>query len=263
MSTGERLAAFGLALPEGHTLASLEDRPQLRQPIDRLSSSVWPEFMHHDEVVDANWDHLHEDFASMQCGLFDPAGRLVAVLRCAPLAWDGTDEGLPDSWDDQFLRTMAGLAPGAPPADTLGALLIAVRKDRRGSGYSGVMVSAMRAIARSCGHRSLIACVRPTGKEPYALIPIERYATWTRSDGLPVDPWIRLHVRLGGRVVRGAPRAMTIRGTVAEWREWTGLAMPESGEYLPAGAMAPVMIDVAADSGVLHDPGVWVVHELA
>jgi hypothetical protein len=51
VSTGERLAAFGLTLPEGHTLVSLEDRPHLRRPIGRLSASVWPEFMHHDEVV--------------------------------------------------------------------------------------------------------------------------------------------------------------------------------------------------------------------
>lgn len=263
MTAAERLAAHGLALPPGHAFVTVEERPDLRGPIGRLGASVWPEFMLHDAVVDANWHHLWDAFASTQGCLLDERGEMVAVLHSAPLAWDGTDDGLPDGWDDQLLRSVASLAAGAPPADTLGALMIAVRGDRQGSGYAGVMLSALRALAWERGHRALIACVRPTGKAPYALIPIEQYAHWTRDDGLPLDPWIRLHVRLGGRVVRGVPRSMTMRGTPAEWREWTGLAMPGSGDYLPAGAAAPVHLDVDADEGVYFDPNVWVVHDLA
>jgi GNAT superfamily N-acetyltransferase len=262
VTLGDRLAASGLALPPGHRLVSLEDDPSLRRAMGRLNGDAWPEFMLQDAVVDEHWHHLFDDWAATQACLFDAAGELVANLNSAPLAWDGTDDGLPDGWDDQLLRSVAGLAPGAPPADTLGAIQIVVRPDRQGTGLAGVMVGAMRAIAAARGYRALIACVRPTGREPYALVPIERYAHWTRADGLPVDPWIRLHVRLGGRVVRGVPASMTMRGTVAEWREWTGLELPESGEYLPRGAAAPVRIDLDADEGVYHDPNAWVVHRL-
>jgi hypothetical protein len=263
MTAGERLAAHGLVLPEGHAFLTLDERPDLRREASFLGGSVWPEFMLHDEVVDRHWRHLWDAFASTQGCLFDPAGDLVAVMHSAPLAWDGTDEGLPDGWDDQLERSVAGLEPGAPRADTLGALMIAVRPDRQGGGLSGVMLGAMRALARARGDRAVIACVRPTGKEPHADVPIEAYAHWTRDDGLPVDPWIRLHVRLGGRVVRGVPRSMTMRGTVAEWRAWTGLPLEASGSYVPAGAAAPVTIDLDADEGVYHDPNVWVVHDLA
>jgi GNAT superfamily N-acetyltransferase len=259
----ERLAPHGLALPPGHSLVSLGERLSLGDEMGRFGAAVWPEFMRQDPVANANWDHLYEDFAATQACLFDERGEMVATLHSAPLAWDGTDAGLPGGWDDQLLRSVAGLAPGGLPADTLGAIMIAVREDRRGSGLAGVMLNAMRALARSRGDRALIACVRPTGKEPYALIPIERYALWKRADGLPVDPWIRLHVRLGGRVVRGVPQSMTMRGSVAEWEAWTGLVIPDSGIYLPAGAAAPVSIDVEADTGVYHDPNVWVVHDLA
>ena len=62
----------------------------------------------------------------------------------------------------------------------------------------------MRANARLHGLRRLIACVRPTLKDRYPLVPIERYLEWRRDDGLPFDPWIRLHVRLGGRIARAA-----------------------------------------------------------
>src|SRR4029453_12275874 len=96
---------------------------------------------------------------------------------------------------------------------------------------SGTMVLAMRAAARDAGYRAVIACVRPTDKERYPLTSIESYARWTRAHGLPFDPWIRLHARLGGRIVRAAPEAMVVRGSVADWESWTGMAFPESVSF--------------------------------
>jgi GNAT superfamily N-acetyltransferase len=261
LSLGERLAAHGLRLPAGHTLVSVEERPELRGPLGDLNVSVWPEFMLHDPVAGALWDRLFSDFAAFQGCLFDAAGDLVAGLNSAPLAWDGTDGGLPDGWDEQFRWSVDGVAGGVQP-DALGALQIVVRPDRQGSGYSGVMVGAMLANAAMYGFRALIACVRPTGKADHPLVPIEEYARWTRDDGLPADPWIRLHVRLGGRVVRASPASMRIEGTVADWRAWTALDFPASGDYVPEGAAAPVTIDLAADRGLYLDPNVWIVHQV-
>ena len=261
MTTGERLAPFGLRVPALHRLVSIAERPSLWYPMGGVNVSAWPEFMLHDAVVDANWHHLLDDFASYQQCLLDGDGEIVACLNSAPLAWDGTDDGLPEGWDDQMERTVAGVASGRPP-DTLGALQIVVRPDRRGAGYAGVMIGAMRANARRHGFRAVIACVRPTGKEPFAHEPIDRYARRTRADGLPEDPWIRLHVRLGGRIVRGSPASMRIEGTLDEWREWTGLPFDASGDVVPAGAAAPVTIDVEAGRAVYLDPNVWIVHDL-
>ena len=125
------------------------------------------------------------------------------------------------------------------------------------------LTAAMRANARDHGFDGVIACVRPTDKHRYPLIPIDRYAFWTNPDGEPFDAWIRLHVRLGGRIVRGCPEAMTIPGTVSEWETWTGLSFPGSGSYIVPFAAAPVEIDREADTGLYHDPNVWVVHALA
>jgi hypothetical protein len=49
-------------------------------------------------------------------------------------------------------------------------------------------------------------------------VPMDEYVAWTRADGLPTDPWLRVHVRAGGRVVRVAPHSMTITGTLDDWR---------------------------------------------
>jgi GNAT superfamily N-acetyltransferase len=259
-TTGERLVPHGLALPAGHTLLSVADRRSLWDPLCELNSSAWPELMLHDPVASRHWDRLAADFAAFQMGLHDAEGELIAGLNSAPLPWDGTLEGLPSGWDDQLTRTVAAFDAGVPP-DTLGALQVVVRPDHRGRGYAARMIEAMRATTAQLGLRALIACVRPTEREPYALIPIDRYARWVRADGLPVDAWIRLHVRLGGRVVRAVEDAMHIEGSVADWRAWTELAMPESGSYLPPGVGAPVLVDLAADRGVYRDPGAWVIHD--
>ena len=102
MTAGQRLAAHGLVLPEGHVLDTVDERPDLERPMGVLGASVWPEFMLHDAVVDANWHHLWEAFAATQACLFDAVGEMVAVLHSSPLAWDGTDDGLPEGWDDQL-----------------------------------------------------------------------------------------------------------------------------------------------------------------
>ena len=176
-----------------------------------------------------------------------------------PLAWDGTDDGLPEGWREQILRSVADL-DGGHADDTLGAMQIAMRGDVRGAGLSGTMVGAMRAAARAAGYRAVIACVRPTWKERYPLIPIEQYARWTRDDGLPFDPWMRLHARLGARIVRASPRAMIVKGSVADWESWTGMAFPGFGRYVVPQATQPVAIDRDRDEGVYYDQNVWMIH---
>jgi len=247
--------------PPGHRIVTLAERPDLWEPMGRHNMSAWPEFMLHDDVVDEHWHHLLDSWPGFQFVLLDGDDRIAAAGNSAPLPWDGTEAGLPDGWDEQMLRSVERLATGTP-ANTLGALQIVVAHDRRGGSLSRVMVEQMREIGRAHGHRALIACVRPTLKDGYPLVPIERYARWTRADGLPFDPWIRVHVRAGGQIVRPSPRSMTIAGPVAEWEDWSSMALPESGDYVVPGAAAPVHVDREADRATYHDPNVWVVHRL-
>ncbi len=248
-------------LPAGFSLVSYVERPDLVQLAGSFNGSVWPEFMLHDAVVQEHWHLLDDTLPEYQLILLDGEGQIVATNNSAPLAWDGTDAGLPDGWDRQFERTARDLERGAP-VNTLGAIQIVVDPARRGTGLAGVMIKAMKANARAHGFRKLIACVRPTEKDRYPLTPIERYAFWTRPDGEPFDAWVRLHVRLGARIVRGSPRAMTMRGRVADWERWTGMAFPDTGDYILPFAAAPIRIDRVADKGVYFDPNIWVVHEV-
>ena len=252
---------FDLELPPGFTLVSYVERPDLIDPADRFNGSVWPEFMLQDAEADKYWHLLDTAFAEYQLVLLDAEGRIAATNNSAPIAWDGTDAGLPDGWDRQFEQSALELERGTEP-NTLGALQIVVDPARRGSGLAGTMIQAMRANARAHGFGHVIACVRPTDKHLYPLTPIERYATWTRPDGEPLDAWIRLHVRLGARISRPSPNSMTIRGPVADWERWTGLSFPESGPYVLPVATNPIEIDRERDEGVYRDANVWVIHTI-
>jgi GNAT superfamily N-acetyltransferase len=243
-------------------LVTLAERPELSDPLGDHNGAAWPEYMLQDPVASRLWHHLDEDFAAWQLLLLDPDDRIAVAGNSAPLAWDGTEEGLPAGWDDQFERTVAGLRTGVVP-NTLGAMQVVVAPDRKGEGLAGRMVSLFRERARAAGFGALIACVRPTDKHRYPLTPIERYAAWTRADGLPFDAWIRLHARLGARLARPEPRSMTITGSLEEWERWTALAFPESGEYVLPFATNPVLVDRAADRVVYHDANVWMIHDLA
>jgi hypothetical protein len=121
----------------------------------------------------------------------------------------------------------------------------------------------MAALARRAGLGGLIAPVRPSWKERYPLAPIERYALWRRADGLPFDPWLRVHVRLGGEILRPEPESLRITGSVSEWETWTEMAFPESGSYVFPHGLAPVRIDRERDTGAYWEPNVWVRHALS
>jgi hypothetical protein len=65
------------------------------------------------------------------------------------------------------------------------------------------------------------------------------FASWTRPDGLSIDPWIRAHQRMGATILAPAARSMVISGTVTEWESWTDMVFPEPGSYIVPDAPGP------------------------
>ena len=49
-------------------------------------------------------------------------------------------------------------------------------------------------------------------------------------------------------------------GTVAEWEGWTGMAFPESGDYVIPDGLSLLRIDGQTDQGVYQEPNVWMRH---
>lgn len=224
------------------------------------SESVWPEYNLHGDELNRWWEHLDEELPEFQFVLYDGTHDLVvAEGHTGPLQWDGSDETLPAGIDAVIEQIFTQVRAGGP-LNTLCALAAESPREGRARGLATQLLDAMRGIAEDRGLEHFVAPVRPSLKERYPLTSIERYVRWRREDGQLFDPWMRVHERLGARVATPLPRSMRITGTVQEWESWTGMAFPESGDYVFPEGLALVHIDRIADRGSYWEPNVWMVH---
>jgi hypothetical protein len=240
---------------------TLAERPDLESAMWNMGND-WPEFMRHDPFGTIFFGRLPEVFPEYQQLLLDDDDRVLGKVNAIPFPWDGTDEGLPeDGWDDVlqygFSSQRRGIRPTA--VSLLEARLV---PELLGGGLSRAMLDAMAARVVGAGMHDLFGPVRPTHKHLEPHRPMADYAFATREDGLPVDPWLRVHVRMGGRIVAVASLSMVIPGTLATWREWTGLPFDASGDVVVPAACNPVQVSVEHDHAVYVEPNVWVHHDL-
>ena len=234
-----------------------EERPELWEDARSLFGGVWPEYNNHGNHTGKYFGALIPRHARFQVLLHDrELDRVVARGRSIPFRWDGSLEDLPAGIDAVGLRAVDEPLP--PPA--LSALAAEVAADQQGQGLSHLVIEAMAATARTSNLAPLVAPVRPSWKDRYPLTPIDRYAGWMRPDGLPFDPWLRVHARLGATVLRSEPRSLQIEAPVGEWERWTEMTFPEDGEYVFPFGLAPLL--VREGSGAYWEPNVWMLHEL-
>lgn len=245
------------------SITTLAERPHLIPHADQMRDT-WPEFMRHDPIANALLEHVVPMFPHLCVVATDAQGAVVARgLAVAFRLWLPSRNGvLPaDGWD----RVLAWAVRDNlhdEPVDAVSALEIAVVPSMLGRGLSARILDAMRTATSRAGLTALVAPVRPSAKHQAPRLSMSDYLQRTRPDGLPEDPWLRVHLRMGARVDRIAPVSMVIAGALAEWRAWTGVPFDTDGATEVPGALAPVQVDVANDHAVYVEPNVWVRHQL-
>ena len=239
---------------------SLAERPDLVDAFWSIAGD-WPTFMLQDPVSDRAYEAVVTAFPELHLVVMDGE---VAVARLHAVPFAGRADDLPPrGWDRALQRAEWMVAAGERPDLTTISLIEArVAPHRRGEGLSGGLLGQARWRFAELGCRDLFGPVRPTRKWLEPWVGAEEYARRVRPDGLPADPWLRAHARLGGRIVQVAPLSMTIPGTLAQWRAWTGLPFDTDGAVEVPGALAPVHVDLANDHAVYVEPNVWVHHDL-
>ena len=233
------------------------ERPELANRL--LTAPDWPRFLGHAPALLQYRAKIIDVFAATHLVALDEEGLTAGDGLAAPLMWDGTIKGLPEGWDAALERAVREYEEGVQPT-ALTLVAVEVLPSYRGQGVAGLILRAMCKRAAALGLANVIAPVRPTLKERYPLIPMERYVHWLRGDGSPFDPWLRTHWRMGAEVLAVAPRSMTITGTVAEWEDWARMQFPESERYVVPGALDVVTIDRERDLGEYVEPNVWMLH---
>jgi hypothetical protein len=236
------------------TVTDLQQRSDLTEQVRAIDSQAWPEFMYHGEVWRCCWNSLFDTFAPFQIAGVNDSGRVLGVGH--------TIEGLPSSWDATFQLAVDNYEQGIAP-NALAGISVVVPPDAQGQGISVRVLQAMKDIAARQDFASVIVPVRPVLKSLYVLTPMERYARWARDDGLPFDPWLRTHCKIGGEIVGIASESKVVEGTVAEWEEWAAMRFPESGKYIVHGALDVVHIDYERNTGRYAEPNVWLHHRIS
>ncbi|TCC19914.1 N-acetyltransferase [Kribbella sindirgiensis] len=241
-------------------ITTLAERPEYLERMYEFADA-WPAFMHNDPIGNAFMGQVPVHFPD-QCVVATEHGELVAHGRSIPFVFpDEHRTALPSGgWDRVLHWGFHDLRNDRTP-NVSSALEILIRPSHLGRGLSHDMLAAMRQAVKAKGHSVLYAPVRPNGKTDVHQ-PMTEYIELLRADGLPEDPWLRVHVKAGGKIVEVAPRSMVIAGTLDEWREWTGLPFDTSGDVVVPKALVPVHVDVAHNHAVYVEPNVWVRHDL-
>ena len=204
---------------------------------------------------------LLDELPKYQCALYDDENdSALAEGHTGPLAWNGDTARLSDGMYVHALGASCRVvAPGAPstPCAHWPRRSFPTARQR---GLAAELLGGMRELARRQGLRLMIAPVRPSWKERYPLTAIERYIAWRREDGELLDPWMRLHERLGARVATALPLHAPHRHDRRLAGGGPAWPSPESGDYVFPHGLTPVTIDCDADVGTYYEPNVWMVH---
>jgi GNAT superfamily N-acetyltransferase len=238
-------------------IVTLGERPELA---DADFPNVWPEFLFHDAVPEALYEHLVAVYADFCLVALDGG---VPVAKACAFPFTGDLAHLPDGGYDAVLLTAAADHLAGRRGNLVGAVEVAVQVDRRGTGLSALMLSAVRRNAARLGFADLVVALRPNHKHRSAETSLEWYVRQTRDDGLPTDPWLRTHIRAGGEILDVAKFSMTVIDTLERWRKWTGLPFDQNGSVLVPEALVPVHCDLANDRAVYIEPNIWIRHRLS
>jgi len=241
-------------------IVTLAERPDLLPLVTSFEDDDVAEFLYHDAISDTVFVDLigqHPDFTIMA---LDRATGAPAAMTCTMPFTPGPDDSLPAGGYDAVLLSAVSDTLCGRRGPMVAALFAVVRQDLRGTGISPRMLTAARDNSARLGYSSLVIPVRPTRKHEHPDLSMQEYIDRTRPDGLPVDPWLRVHVRAGGEIVGVADYSMTITATLEEWRRWTGLPFTDSGPVQVPGGFQPVHCDVTANVATYIEPNVWVRH---
>ena len=242
-----------------YQLESSDFRTWPDDQMEALFAEGFPDFITEDQAVKTYIGRVREYFPHLNVMLVENDDTPVATGWGVPIAWSGDVADLPMTFADLLGRAVEARDAGEETTTFVmcGAV---VHPDKKGTGTASELIRALSNTGQLHGLTRTLAPLRPTRKHLYPLISITEYASWVREDGRAFDPWLRLHLRVGARVIALAPKAQTMTATVGEWEGWTGLSLPASGDYVIPLGMNVLHVDREADVGVYSEPNIWVQH---
>nr|VFJ91622.1 MAG: Acetyltransferase (GNAT) family [Candidatus Kentron sp. LFY] len=238
---------------------SIEEAPHLAVLMEKPDDPLMPGFLFEDPGIVAYYQsRLWEIFPAYQIVITDEKdkGKPIGILNTMPLTWREPLENLPGEGFDWAL--------GCPEMGGNWHCLMygVIMPEYRGHGLSEKMLRFAKRMGQARGHQGTIAPVRPTRKQDFPHMPMEVYLDKRHEDGRVYDPWLRLHLSLGARVIKVCHRSMTVRLPLDEWHKYGAVPSEENqGELIVPGGLVPVKKIPDEDIGLYEEPNVWMLHE--
>ncbi|KFY08127.1 hypothetical protein V492_06526 [Pseudogymnoascus sp. VKM F-4246] len=297
LSAGERPDLHQACQKPGHPLAG-----------------IWPEWIKHTASTDKYWKLMTTipDIAQLQFMVVvpDPTDNtgLKVIARARSIPFHRHNSHIPESCkaifgplpdgglDDvlrlgmeYYLNLDVGKSSSKLEPNTLSALGITVDPAWRNKGTASLLIHTLKQAAAKMGLRHLVVPARPTLKYRYLDVDMTEYVLWGQSGAVhtsfenitlsgdrPFDPWLRLHVSLGARMVKIAPSSMTVEADTSTWTRWLGTdifkeraaeaeadkAGQETVTIVIPGGLAKLSYFPSAGIARYVEPNVWMEYDL-
>ena len=224
---------------------------------------IWPNFLVGHRVGRENSAAIDGRFAPLQmvAVVEEPQLRVVGVSNAVSLGGQVDVENLPDEGWDWAVKAAVGGTRGEERDQALCILSISVFPEFRRHGVGTMFIEEYLRKARAMGMRRVVAPVRPVTKDQALDAPMTEFIQWRANDGRHVDPWIRAHEAVGGRVVSICGNSMSIAASLAQWRAWGADITQSTKRFVLPGCIVPVVASHEADCAVYVEPNIWMLHE--
>lgn len=240
-----------------YKVVKFKERPDLYDLQDAICDNAFPEFMYYSEIADNYWKKMIAYYKEYQL-LVVEEDQIITVINCMPMNLDIPDEELPEEAFNWALEKGIKDFEAGKEINAVMGVQIIVPEAHQGKGISSIVAEELKNMCVKRGMKRLIIPIRPTLKSKYPITNVDNYITWKNKDGLPFDPWLRVHVRKNAKIINACKKAFEVKGTVKEWEAWTNMKFPESGEYVIEGALCPIVIDRENNLGTYIEPNVWI-----
>ncbi|AGB80667.1 amino acid adenylation enzyme/thioester reductase family protein [Serratia sp. FGI94] len=265
---GTYLAAFlQMTNPRHHVagkdrrygLHPLSQKPALRGELTQLHQQSWPAFFAADHATLNHWPTLLRQHEDDQLLLLNEQQQLSGAVHTTRIDWDGQTASLQRGWTGAIADGISRDASRKP--NTLVALAALVAPQERGQGLSRILLDTIKQHAIASGMTRCIIPLRVTGKAAYPAMTFADYVYATDADGRPLDPWLRVHLAAGARLLGIADRSQRVAADSKRWSQWLAQDVTAPGLHHHPSLFTPLSVDEQGQ-GIYDEPCVWVEHPL-
>ena len=245
-------------------IVTLEARPDVARRLLPLPST-WPTFLTADLSAKTHFRHVARGFPHLCVVAFSSRQQVIARVRVVSLDLSASNRGgmLPDGgWSAAISWAMEDHADQRV-GDTACVLEVDISASHRTPEVREHVLRAIMDAARAAGCSRLVFPLRPLGKHLQPRVSMSEYVAQTGDDDLPIDPILKFHASMGGRIAGIAPASLVVAAGLDQWRDWTDLPFKDSGMITVPEALGPVWCSQSDGYAVYVEPNVWVEYALS